>query len=261
MPYVRRSAVIEAVRAQPTRLVATFAAAALAVSLAACSSSGGAAKTTPTPSTSAVSSSTPVTSSPVTTPSPSETVSVTDLTKTLLTSTDLGLTGATSTPAKTTDNPLPCEPKTGKSLNQQVPATARAGVDISDDALQAAFSEEVRLFADAATASAALTVAKAGLNCTAGSLRADDGTETAAKIQAPVDIASDLAGDTKLSVPVTAALVWQATVTGEDVDLAVVQIDRSLVLFTFQSLTGADLTKLPSPEDVIKTGLEKIEAS
>jgi hypothetical protein len=185
-----------------------------------------------------------------------------ELTNSLLTPTDLGLTGATSSPASTTDNPLPCDPPTGKSLNQQVPATVRTGVDIADDPQQAGFAEEIRLFKDAATAASALTVAKTGLTCTAGSLRADDGTVVPVKITAPQDIASDLAQDTKLDgVPVTAALVWSATASGETLDLAVVQIDRSLVLFTFQAAATADLNELPNPEQVIEAGLEKIVSS
>jgi hypothetical protein len=97
------------------------------------------------------------------------------------------------------------------------------------------------------------------LTCTTGSLRADDGTVITAQIKPPVDISADIASDDKLNgVPITAALVWQATASGEDIDLAAVQINRSLVLFTFQSASTADQTKLPNPESVIEAGLEKI---
>lgn len=257
---------------QPTRLVAGVAAAALAVSLAACSSSGGHAKASTTPSTStppsssASSSGFPSTSAAPTTdsatPTASDTVTATQVATALLTPTDLGLTGATSAASPSTDNALPCAADGSKSLNQQVPATVRVGVDITDDALQAALGEEIRLFADTATAQSALTIAKAGLTCTTGSLRADDGTATPAKIQAPIDIATDLAKDTKLSgAGITSALVWQATVTGANIDLAAVQLGRSLVLFTFQSATGADTSKLPNPEAVIQAGLDKIVSS
>jgi hypothetical protein len=246
--------------AQPTRLVTTFAVAALAVSLAACSSSGGGAKTSTTPSTPASSSST-ASSSVATTPSPSETVSIADLSKTLLTPADLALTGATSTASTSSEHPLPCDPDTGKSLNQQFPATARAGVDIADDALQAAVSEEIRLFSDVTTAASALGAAKTGLTCATGSVRSDAGA-LPAQIKAPVDISANLNSDAKLSGnPVTAALVWQATAGGNDLILAVIQEGRSLVLFTFQSPTGADVSKLPAPEAVIQAGLEKIVSS
>jgi len=241
-------------------LIGVLAAASVAT-VTACSSSGHPAKT---PSTSASTSANnfPSSSTAAATPTPSDTVGASDLAKALLTPTDIGVTGATSAPSSLVDRPLPCVADNAKSLNQQVPATVRAGVDITDDALQVALSEEIRLYSDVTTANAAFAAAQAGLNCTTGTLRPDTGSGIPAKIQAPADITADLAKDTKLQAgSVTVAKVWQATAAGNDIALIAVQIGRSLVLFSFQSLTGADTSKLPSPFAVIQAGLEKIEAS
>lgn len=229
-----------------------------------CSSSGSPSKsaTTPTKSSSSPTTSFPSSSSSAATPAPSESVSAADLSTALLTPADLGLTGAASQASKQTDNPLPCAAAGSKSLNQQVPATVRVGVDISDDALQIGLSEEIRLFADETTSTAAVTAAVAGLNCTSGSLIDDGGAAVPITIQPPVDIKADLAKDTKLAdVTITAAQVWQGTASGEDIDLVVVQLGRSVVLFSFQSGTGADTSKLPNPLTVVDDALEKIISS
>jgi hypothetical protein len=230
--------------------------------LTACSSSSSGTPTTAstTAGKSPTVSAFPKTTSAAPTPtqSGSETVTPAELKAALLSPSDIGLTGATSTVANPSDNALPCAIPGSASLNQQVPATLRSGVNITDDALQAALGEEIRLFADEATATAAVSVAKSGLTCTKGSLIADDGTSVPITIQAPVDISSALAADTKLqALTISTALVWQATATGEDLDLVVIQVARALILFTFQSASGADASKLPDAQTVVNTGLEK----
>jgi hypothetical protein len=238
-------------------LVAVLAAASVA-SVSACSSSGHPTKSAPTPTKSISSSS----SAPAPTPSGSETITAADLTTLLLAPSDIGIADATSAPSSSTDNPLPCAASaTSPSLNQQVPATVRSGVDLTSASLQVELGEEIRLYKDVATAGSAFAAVKAGLNCTSGTLRADDGTGTPATIHAGQDITSDLATDQKLSTAPIAGEVWQTTAAGADIALVAVQIDRSLVLFTFQNVTGADTSKLPSPPALISAGLEKIESN
>src|SRR4051812_25315277 len=104
------------------------------LTLSACSSSGGKPAASSTSKASVSRSSTPANQTS------SGKVSADDIRQVLLTATDISASAAAkaSTP---TDNPLPCAAAGSASLEQQVPSEARAGVDISDNALQAAMSE------------------------------------------------------------------------------------------------------------------------
>ena len=238
--------------------------AATAVALAGCSSSGHpkpSATTSSAPTTSTTPTSTPPASSSTPAPASSSSEQVTEaaLAKLLVTPTDLKLTGATSTPAPNTNSPLPCAAAGSQSLNEQVPATVRAGTDITDDAVQAALSEEIRVYPDTATATRAFGVVNTGLSCKTGTLQSTGGSKVAYKIGTPEDLKTVVTDTPKLAeIEITDAKAWPGTAAGEEVDIVAVALGRTLVLFIFQSPVGADTSKLPAPQTVIQTALEKI---
>jgi hypothetical protein len=225
---------------------------AATVAAAGCSSSSGRAASS-TPATSSAAS-----SGPKSTPTDSSTPAVRDIDRVLLAASDISPT-ATATKARTVDNPLPCAADGSRSLNQQVPAIVRSGIDISDTKLHAAVSEEIRVYQDISTAVHALSVAKDGLTCTAGVIRADDGTKLNVALSGPDDVLTDLKTDAKLAeVPIGSALTWAAhTAHGEQFVLVAAQIDRTLMLMVFYAASIADESNLPDPEVIMEKAIEK----
>lgn len=226
-----------------------------ALALTGCSSSGGGKPSTS--SSSVASSSVASSSSAAPSSSASESITPAQISAVLLTASDISAT-ATASAETPTDTSLPCAVPGSLSLNQQVPASARAGVDIADNTLKAALSEEIRVYPDVATAQHAQSIAKAGLSCADGTLTASDGTRLSVKITGPQDIVTALKADTKLaSVPIGSALEWSATSAQNTFVLVVVQIDRTLVLLSFVATPSTDLTKLPTPVAVVQKAIEK----
>jgi len=225
--------------------------------LAGCSSSGGKGSGSSTGLTSSSSAPGTTTATTPATSSSSPDITADDIRPALLTATDIAAT-ATAKPSTPTDNPLPCAAKGSPSLEQQVPSEARAGVDISDNSQQAALSEEIRVYTDAATASHAVALAQAGLHCASGSLVADDGTAITITLKAPVDIKSDILKDANLAqAPINSAQVWQASGEGLDILLVLVQLDQSLLLMSFISPTGSNQSTLPDPITIVQKAIEK----
>jgi hypothetical protein len=166
---------------------------------------------------------------------------------------------ATATPQTPTDNPLPCAAAGSASLNQQVPATVRAGVDIVDEKLNAAVSEEYRIFPDISTAVHAQSTAKDGLACAKGVLRTAGQADVPITLSGPDDITDQVKQDTKLiGVPVgTAFTFFGQTADGAQYVFAAAQIDRTLLLMTFVAGSIADESNLPDPVSILQKAIEK----
>ncbi|MCW2498077.1 hypothetical protein [Jatrophihabitans sp.] len=247
--------------------VATVLVALLGVAACSSSSNGKPATATSNPvgstpvgaSTAATSpSSFPSSSAPAASPSSAETVTKAQIQSVLLTAKDISANAIAQAIPTTSNNPLPCQSAGEPTLTDKFPGTVRAGVDIVDNTARAAVSEEIRLFADKATATAALAYAKAGLACSGGTVTADDGTKLAVKLGAPQDIEASLLKDAKLaSTGIDQAYAWSATSSTDDYGLVTVQIDRSLVLMTFVNAAGADTSKLPDPLSIVELAIEK----
>jgi hypothetical protein len=102
-------------------------------------------------------------------------------------------------------------------------------------------------------------VINAGLSCSTGTLISTDGTRAAYKIGTPEDLTTVVTDTPQLAeIGITDAKAWPGTTSGLEVDLVAVALGRVLVLMTFQSPEGADTSKLPAPQTVIQTALEKI---
>jgi hypothetical protein len=177
----------------------------------------------------------------------------------LLTPTDVGFTGGADEIVPASTDPLPCAAKGSKSVNEQVPASTRSGAVLSSNALQAALSEEVRIYKDEKTAGKALAIFEAGFGCATGHLASDSGEGEALTIQTPQSIATQLEQDPSLStLKLQSAQVWHAATSEVQLAVIAVQQNRSLLLFTYQTTLGTTDPKLETVADVILEGLKKV---
>jgi hypothetical protein len=177
----------------------------------------------------------------------------------LVTASDIGMAGGLDEAVPASSDPLPCAAPGSKSVNAVIPASSRAGVIISSDALQAAYAEEVRVFKDKATADRALNLVEAGFGCKTGHLAGNDGGDTdTLNIKSPVSILSQLTQAPALSAAgIRSAEVWHAGTNAVQIALVAVTQGRELILISYQS-GATPSSKLESVADVIQKSIEKV---
>jgi hypothetical protein len=213
------------------------------LAVAACSSSGGGGTTTTPPATSP-----PTTSAPASTPSASETVTAAEAKATLLTLQDVG-PGFSPAKFRPSKDPLPCKPN-DPPLEDQFPSTLEVGAAFLRNG--AAFGEDLRYYADTATANRVLTLAAAGLNCPSGKLNFTG---------SPVTVQFGKLQNVTSAVDADNAIAIQATAATYDIVLIGCQIDRRDVLFSFLRTKSTPVSSLPNPITIAKTAVDKIRNS
>jgi len=192
-------------------------------------------------------------------PAPAPAISAATIQASLLTPKDIGFAGGAYEIVPASTDPLPCAASGTKSVNQQVPASSRSGAVISSNALQAALTEEVRVYSDRHTADAALHVFQAGFNCGTGHLTADSGPGEALTIQAPDSILTQLTKEPLLAkVNLRSAQVWRAATDTVQLSVIAVEQGRSLILFSYQTTFGSVNPKLETTADVIIKAIKKV---
>jgi hypothetical protein len=134
-------------------------------------------------------------------------------------------------------------------------------VNIVDEKLKVAVSEEYRVFADISTAVHAQSIVKDGLSCSKGVLRTDAGADLGVTLSGPDDITDQLKQGAKLTeVPLGSAFTYFAKgADGAQYVLAAAQIDRTLLLMTFVARSIADESNLPDPISLLQKAIEKAD--
>jgi len=170
----------------------------------------------------------------------------------LLRASDVGVAFTDGTYTKL-DRPMLCAAAGSPSFRQQTSPQVDVGSELDLASPQAALTEQIFVYVDAATARAALTVAKGGLDCSSGTSYNDDGTTTPITVGTPADVSTDLAVDS--------GFAWQLkTATVQGSAIAVV-LGRVIVTLSFAAVAGADTSKLPNVLAVAKTAIDKIKNS
>jgi hypothetical protein len=221
--------------------------------VAACGSSSSSSKSSSSSSSSASSSSASSSSASSATPS----LNAADLQAHLLTAADLGagLQDGTFTPPDPSQ-PLPCNGPDAQGANAHgpdaiYPPETLVGSQIDSADLQAQFKEELRIYADEATANSVTSFVGHGFACASGTLVDADGSTHDVQLTPLQDVTSELTGATE-------AAEWQLTSTSYDIVEIVARQGNVIVVFQFVAVSGADTSKLPNPLDVAKAAVAKL---
>lgn len=213
--------------------------------IAGCSSSGGGGGgNTSSPPVSSPPASTP----PASTPAAAETVTAAQAKATLLTVQDVG-PGFSSAQFQPSQDPLPCKPN-DPPLEQQFPSTLEVGAAFIRNGNGAALGEDLRYYADTATATQVLNLAAAGLNCAKGKLNFTG---------SPVTVQFGKLQDVTSAVGADKAVAIQATAPAYDVVLIGCQVGREDVLFSFLRTKSTPTSALPNPITIVQTAVQKIK--
>jgi len=139
--------------------------------------------------------------------------------------------------------PSPCgQPNT----NEQFPPTTDVGSTAVNSTRTLAFQEEVAVYKDAKTAEQAFAAGKEGVSCSQGTVGGQPTTFSQKDVSAEFGIPNAVEIDFQNSQ-------FQGQVFG-------FLADNSVVTFQFQGTPTADTSKLASPEDITKQGLQKLAA-
>lgn len=217
--------------------------------LAGCTGSGGrSATTTPQPPTTSSTSATPSTPVVSTSSTPSGSVTVTADTArlALLTLQDVG-PGFTKARFKSTNDRLPCTPS-DPPLEQQIPSDFQVGTAFIRQG--AVFGEDLRVYADAATAGQVIARAAAGLDCPGGKLNLT-GKPTMVHFGKVQNITSAVGADLGVAVPGT-MLQYSLVLVG-------CQVGNAAVLFSFVRTKSTPTSSLPNPITIVSTAVQKIK--
>jgi hypothetical protein len=216
----------------------------VAVSLGACSSSGGSSAPSSTPPASASPSapaSSPASSgasSPASSPAPSPTLTAQrgPLTQAqaeaaLLTAAEAG-SGLKSAPSDTTPQPFPCTPHS-KPPDVTVPPKAKATATFVNSTQDIEVIQQIASFTDEATAVKALQLAEKGLDCSTGTV----GGQTV-QLKGPLDVTNSL------TTKVDAAGIWAVNGKGAKQSIIIVKMGQRVLALSFGAATGADESSL-----------------
>lgn len=171
-----------------------------------------------------------------------------DIAAALLKPSDIG-TGFTTGTYSSVKTRLPCDPAGTTPLSQRVPAQATGGTEI-DSGNQAALTQTVNAYADAATGAQAWNLFKAGVNCTTATL--PDGSKMT--LQAPVDVTA------QVSAGHGSSLEWQWTTAGAHGVMIATFAGRVGTSLMFAVANNASTAGLPDPVQVAKLAFEKLAA-
>jgi hypothetical protein len=164
---------------------------------------------------------------------------------------DKGLLAAADLGAGFTAEPLPDAqagdktPCGGASTQSVYPNSIRSGVTIAKGN-DAQLQESVSVYNDAATGTKAHAHDVAGISCKSGEIGGSKFTLSAAQ-----DVTSEVGG--------TDAKIWQITIDEDSGVLIAIQDGAATINMTFLAAKGVDTSALPTPVDVAKFALQKIE--
>ena len=165
------------------------------------------------------------------------------LDKGLLSASDLG-TGfkAQALPAPQAGAKTPCG---GASTASVFPNAIRTGVAIAKGN-DAQLQESVSLYVTAADSAKAHDHDVSGINCKSGEIDGSKFTLSAAE-----DVTSQVGG--------TDAKIWNITIEDASGVLIAIQDQAGTINMTFLAAKGVDATKLPTPIEVAKFAVDKLE--
>jgi hypothetical protein len=115
----------------------------------------------------------------------------------------------------------------------------------------AQYTEELRTYADAGTATVAYKAMRNGETCSNGTLFRRDGTKTATRIESPRDVTATVGAD--------GATAFAEHTPGFDDRVVVARVGNVLVRFDFNTVPGANVTYLGDPLSTAKSGIAKIK--
>lgn len=141
---------------------------------------------------------------------------------------------------------------TDRRIDVNVPPLILVGRNARDTRSIAQYNEELRVYPDIASATAAYTAIRAGEVCTNGTIFRDTGTTTPIHIASPRDVTTSVAADT--------ATEFLEQTAGFDDKLVVARVGRLVVRFDFITNLGANVAFLGDPLTTAKSGIAKVHA-
>jgi hypothetical protein len=167
----------------------------------------------------------------------------------LLTAADIG-DGFAETTFDDKDTSSPCDAKGTPGVDEQVPPALKVGRDFVQNALSAQLEEDLQVYSDAATSAKALAALEKGLNCTKGTLYADDGST--------VSVTISKANPIPAQGPVQGGDAWALKGGGiAGLAVAVKYSDTHIALLTFFAPLKTPSSKLPDFQTLISTVTKK----
>lgn len=150
------------------------------------------------------------------------------------------------------DSPPPCD-QSALPVDQQIPPSVEAGVEIATADGNASMEEEIAIYASEEEASQAFALGSAGLACTTAT--AEDGST--ATIGPAADVTADVNGASGLGT----STAWEISGEGFTGVLVATLSSRAVMANTFLVAEGADTTGLPTPLQIAAAAFAKALAS
>jgi hypothetical protein len=169
----------------------------------------------------------------------------------LLTVDEVGSTFTTGT-FEQDDNPLPCAKADAPSFAKQTSPQVDVGAEFDSDNPQAQVGEEIYSYPDAAAASGALAVGKAGMDCTKGTIHYTDGTTATVTIGKPETVSDQL--------DVDSGYAWSVDSDEFSGSQVAFVVGAELITLTFAAATDVDTTKLPDAIKIARTAISKVKS-
>lgn len=149
--------------------------------------------------------------------------------------------------------PLPCAAAGAVDPDITIPPAVKVGATAQDSANSLFFQETIRLYADDAEGTTAMTNAVSGFSCAVGTTDNGDGTTTSINISAPQDVASQ--------VGVDEAMAWQISTDQIQGVLIIARLSAAIVTFDFETVLGGDTTNAPDTLQLATAGIEKVKST
>jgi len=140
------------------------------------------------------------------------------------------------------DSPLPCDDQAGDGLDTTIPPRFTVGVELDGTDLNVAMIEEIRSFGSVDEASSYLDAVRNGLSCGTADFEGDSVT-----ISPATDVTQDTLSDD--------ASAWTLSTPSLQLVAIAARSGSELLLFTFASEAGADLSSLDNPVDIALGGV------
>jgi len=140
-----------------------------------------------------------------------------------------------------------------RTVDVTVPPLVLVGRRARDSRGVAQYTEELRTYANAGTATVAYKAMRNGETCSNGDLFRLDGTKTATRIESPRDVTATVGAD--------GATAFVEHTPGFDDRLVVALLGNVLVRFDFNTVPGANAAYLGDPLSTVKSGIAKVKQS
>jgi|GEM_PF-4417519 len=150
------------------------------------------------------------------------------------------------------DSPPPCD-QSALPVDEQIPPSVEAGVDISTADGNASMEEEIAVYATEEEAGQAFAVGSAGLDCSTAT--AEDGSSVT--IGPATDVTADVNGASGLGT----STAWEISGEGFTAVLVATLSSRIVMANTFVVADGADTSTLPTPLQIAAAAFAKALAS